>query len=60
MMEKETINTDIGYIKLYKNTKGYNWEIKMHENKENESYKKLIDNINEIDEIMQSKFTSIE
>lgn len=55
-MEKEIIQTDIGYIKLYKNTRGYNWEIKLHEGKENEQFKQLIAQIEELNNIMLTKF----
>lgn len=62
-MEKEnqTIQAESGYIKLYKNqtSKGvvtYNWEIKMQDNKEAETYKKLIQDMEELNNLMLNKF----
>ena len=55
-MDKETIQTEKGYIKLYKNTKGYNWEIKLHEGKETEAFKELAEQIDELNNIMLNKF----
>jgi len=55
-MEKETQQTEIGYIKLYKNSKNYNWEIKLFEGKDSKAFKDLIEKIDELNNIMLNKF----
>jgi hypothetical protein len=51
-----SIIAENGYIKLIKNTKGYNWEIKIHENKDGEVFKKLIEQIDELNTMMKERF----
>ena len=57
MVDSEVIaKNEVGYIKLYKNTKNYNWEIKLHEGKDTPAFKLLIDQLNEINIEMLTKF----
>lgn len=58
MQDKEVIKTDIGYIKLYKMSKGNNWEIKLFDNEAD--LKPLIEKIEELHNIMLNKFGSEE
>lgn len=56
-MEKQTIvNQDKGYIKLYKNTKGYNWEVKMYEGKLAKEFEELMKQLEEVNSEMLDKF----
>ena len=61
MVETEVIaKNEIGYIKLYKNTKNYNWEIKLHEDKNTEQFKLLIDQLDKLNTEMLTKFGGID
>lgn len=60
MEDKSIIQTEKGYIKLLKNTKNYNWEIKLYEGKDTEAFKKLIEDIETLNNIMLSKFSQEE
>lgn len=56
-MEKETIvKTDAGYIKLYKMTKVYNWEIKLFEEYDEAKYQEIIDTLHKLDKKMHDTF----
>lgn len=56
-METETLTqNEKGYIKLYKNSRGYNWEIKNYEEKDPKALKDLIKDLEEINLIMIEKF----
>ena len=61
---KETIEVDKGYIKLSKNENlkkiSYNWEIKMYQGEESELHKQVITAIEDINNVMLTKFTSQE
>ena len=60
-MTKETViagglsNIQSGYIKLSKNTKGYNWEIKVLDEKEKD-LKKVIDEVTRLNDEMIARF----
>jgi len=52
--EKEFIRTEKAYIKLYKQTKGYNWEIKGYEDTDFENMNLLKEKINKLnDELLE-------
>lgn len=56
-MEKETVvNLETGYIKLYKLTKTYNWEIKLFETYNLDKYQEIIDTLQRLDQTMHEKF----
>ena len=52
----DKIITDIGYIKLIKSSKGYNWEIKMYDTKNETDFKRLLEKINELNLRMVTLF----
>lgn len=62
-MDTTELNTDLnkavvekGYIKLTKNTKGYNWEFKLYEDCEESAYNELINKIKRINELLVESF----
>ena len=46
------VANDVGYIKLDKNTKGYNWEIKAYDNMDEAKMRDLIEKINRINGVL--------
>ena len=62
-MESEKINlgeNTNGYIKLIKNTKGYNWEIKMFKSDNLLEITRIKDDIKMLNDLMVNEFGSIE
>lgn len=56
-MDKETIaQNEVGYVKMYKNTKGYNWDIKIFEDTDEVKFEKLILQLKALDLTMQETF----
>jgi len=49
----EQINTQENSLKLIKNTKGYNWEIKLHFNKDE---KAPIEDLDKLNKLFQKKY----
>jgi len=57
MVNKETIvSNELGYIKIYKNSRGFNWEIKIHEGKDVAEFDKLITKLEALNNTMLTKF----
>jgi hypothetical protein len=50
--DKQMVANDVGYIKLDKNTKGYNWEIKAYDNMDEKKMLDLIEKINRINGVL--------
>ena len=48
-----------GYIKIYKNTKGYNWEIKALEDFSVDNYKELVAKLQQINNEMLNNFNEV-
>ena len=55
--EKIQAIVDKGYIKIYKNTRGFNWEIKAFEDMDTDSYKELINKVKELNSLIEELFT---
>ena len=56
MTDKETIQTEKGYVKLYKNSRGYNWEIKCFVGDEQKEHEKLIKQVESLNVLMLNSF----
>ena len=52
--------TEKGYIKITKNSRGYNWETKMQEGADLEDFKKLVENIKAIDNLLADEYGGVE
>lgn len=50
--------TEKGYIKLYKNSRGYNWEIKAYEGMNQEEFKLLLKKIKELNTEIEMEFSN--
>lgn len=57
MEKQETKTEEKGYIKLYKNSRGFNWEIKAYEDMDEKVYDELLAKILKLNEQIQEEFT---
>ncbi len=56
MEDKAQPTKEVGYVKLYKNSRGYNWEIKEYLDTDHTALKALAEGLEEIDAIFKNKF----
>lgn len=55
-MEKIEVNEKQSSIQIEKNSRGYNWSIKLYYNEEKTKYSDVIDRLNIIDKDLKAKF----
>lgn len=59
-MESTKTITDKAYIKLYKNSRGYNWEIKAYQDVTDEDLSKIKEKLLKINNDLANEFCDLE
>lgn len=55
--EQSVVQNELGYIKLYKMRNYYNWEIKLHEGKDESLFNDILEKIERLNNEMLCKFS---